>query len=157
MADAVKYSFWNSKESHDLVVIEDLENLVRDDNFHLNYLLGSECDDDNYLFTHAHPRATAVYFSDLDAYMSSPSRSGRVEVMEVFGGLGGVSKIAIRRKLVTGENFDVVTGTDLSVPANQQALEMYVRKHKPLVAVGGPPYTAFGNWSRFNRVNSPEA
>ena len=126
--DAVKYSFWNSRESHDLVVIEDLENLVRDDNFHLNYLLGSECDDDNYVFTHAHPRANAVYFTDLDAYMSSPSRSGRVEVMEVFGGLGGVSKIAIRRKLVTGENFDVVTGTDLTVPANQRSLEEYVRK-----------------------------
>ena len=88
--------------------------------------------------------------------MSSPSRSGRVEVMEVFGGLGGVSKIAIRRKLVTGENFDVVTGTDLSVPANQRSLEEYVRKHKPLVIVGGPPCTAFGNWSRLNRVNAPE-
>ena len=97
--------------------------------------------------------------TELDAFLSHPSHRGThgMDVMEVWGGKGGVSKISIRKCLNTGHNFDLVTGADLTKYHNQQMLLKYVRTHQPLVVVMGPPCTAFGNWSHTNQYNAPDA
>ena len=46
-----------------------------------------------------------------EAYLELRKRSVQtVEVLEVFGGEGGVTKVAIRSGLAAGGNFDIVAG-----------------------------------------------
>ena len=80
---------------------------------------------------------------------------GLTYVMEIWGGNAGVSKVSIRRCLRTGQNFDIVTGADLTKYHNQQVLLNYIRQHRPLVIVMGPPCTAFSSWSHINQYNAP--
>jgi hypothetical protein len=76
--------------------------------------------------------------------------------MELFGGAGGVTGIAIRRHLRGGRNFDLTTGIDLHEPREVEALFMYIAKYTPFVIIMGPPCTAFGSWSNYNRVHNWE-
>ena len=105
------------------------------------------------------PRFHFVALTELDASLSHPSHRGihGMDVMGVWGGKGGASKISIRKCLNTGHNFDLVTGADLTKYHNQQMLLKYVRTHQPLVVVMGPPCAAFGNWSHINQYNAPDA
>ena len=80
--------------------------------------------------------------------MHNPFR-GEFYVMETFGGESGVSKVIIRRILITGQVFDLVTGFDTKKVDREILLE-YVSTHQPLVVVAGPPCTAFSNLSRIN-------
>ena len=61
-----------------------------------------------------------------------------MDVVEVFGGESGIGKPCIRRRLVRGENFDLVTGFDLTKAKHQEEVVRYFNTHKPLVAVLGP-------------------
>jgi hypothetical protein len=94
---------------------------------------------------------------NLTAFMALKKHRGTLELLEIFGGKAGVTRIAIRRRLRTGSNFDVVVGCDLTVDSNVRLLLQYIDQHKPTVVVGGPPCTAFGSWSRYNRVHAPES
>ncbi len=132
--------------------------MLREEDFALKYLYGVDqaldifvCDGDE-----EEPDAIVLDVNDLVAYLSKNRYAGDIDIMEVFGGEGGVTKIAIRRRLRTGRNFDIVCNMDLCNPQHATQLHDYVTFHKPLVIVGGPPCSAFSNWSRYNRVHSPE-
>ena len=81
----------------------------------------------------------------------------RMHVMEVYGGHGGVTRIAIRRGLTCGKNFDLAVGVDLLKPGESQKLLKYVDQYQPMVTVMGPPCTAFGSWARYNKIHAHEA
>ncbi len=89
-------------------------------------------------------QAVYVNLSNLNNYLENPERRGIIDVMEICGGAGGVSKIAIRRRLRTGTNFDLITGGDLTNSSHVEQLLGYVKLHKPLVVVMAPPCTAMG-------------
>ena len=55
-----------------------------------------------------------------------------VDVIELCGGAGRVSKCCIRRFMSVGPNYDLVTDCDLNDPHVQQQVEDYLRIHKPL-------------------------
>ena len=75
-----------------------------------------------------------------------------VDVVELFGGEGGVGKLCIRRRLRRGGNFDLVTCYDLTKESDQAHIIKYITTHEPLVVVMGPPCTSFGAWSHLNRI-----
>eukprot|EP00973_Karenia_brevis_P016672 2282973-Karenia_brevis.AAC.1 len=75
--------------------------------------------------------------------------------MEICGGVGGVSKLAVRRHLCAGTNFDLRHGVNLLDPSPKRSLWKYICDHKPLIIIMAPPCTAFANWSRLNRVKYP--
>ena len=83
--------------------------------------------------------------------------TGNMHIMEVYGGYGGVTRLAIRRGLVVGKNFDIALGVDLLKPGEQEKLLHYVRTFKPQVVVMGPPCTAFGTWARYNYIHAHDA
>ena len=89
------------------------------------------------------------------SYLSSPTLRSHVDIVEVFGGMGGGSRVASRRRLVCGKNFDIVTGCDLSVDRDFQSVCQYFAEFKPKVLIGGPPCTAFSSWSRLHRIKNP--
>ncbi len=150
--DAVEYLFFDSFIGDPE---EDIGEFLRD-GFHLSYLLGSETQEDHPLYLRKAPNAFHVAFNELEAFMALPQHSGDLEILEIFGGEAGTSKVALRRRLRTGKNVDVVTGTDLTVPDNVRQLEAYISRHKPLIVIGGPPCSSFASWSRYNRVHHPE-
>ena len=78
------------------------------------------------------------------------SMDSGIDVVELCGGAGRVSRIAIRRHLKTGENFDLVTHCDLNDKRTQDDVEYYITTYKPLVIVMAPSCTPFGAWARYN-------
>ena len=80
-----------------------------------------------------------------------------MHVREIFGGHAGVTRLAIKYHMIAGRCFDLNVGIDLTKPGEKEKLFAYVRKHKPQCIVAGPPCTAFGPWSRFNRVHYHDA
>ena len=53
-----------------------------------------------------------------------------VDLCELCGGEGRVSTIAIRRRLKTGTNFDLVTHWDLNDPAQQRLVKKYFEEQQ---------------------------
>ena len=76
------------------------------------------------------------------------------DYVELFGGNGGCTKIAIRRGLKGGKNYDLACGIDLSKTSEVKAFFAYLFEFKPYVVIMSPPCTAFGNWSNYNRINA---
>ena len=70
------------------------------------------------------------------------------DLLEVFGGEAGVTRIAVRKRLVSGGNFDLVTGCNLLDKNQREALFRLIKSLSPLVVIMGPPCTAFSAWSR---------
>ena len=75
---------------------------------------------------------------------------GTMDVMEIIGGEGRCSKIAIRRRLSVGKNVDIVTGSDLRLPSEHALLRKYVATCRPAVVIMAPLCTPFGPLGRFN-------
>ena len=125
--------------------------------YHYDHLLSSEIDEDHSFFIHRGSDSHFIHFTYLVDTLQKPTLRGKVDVVEIFGGGGGLSKISVRRKLRTGRNFDVVSGCDLSVWANQEEMIRYITVHRPLVIIGGPPCTSFSSWSRYHRRVNPES
>ena len=75
---------------------------------------------------------------------------GTMDIVEIMGGEGRCSKIAIRRSLTFGKNVDIVTGSDLRLPSEQAALRAYVATYRPTVVIMAPLCTPFGPLGRFN-------
>ena len=76
-----------------------------------------------------------------------------LDLVELCGGEGRVSTIAIRRHLKVGENFDLVTYWDLNDPKDQARVVRYFKKYRPLVAIMGPTCKPFGKLARYNYVH----
>ena len=73
-----------------------------------------------------------------------------MDLVELCGGEGRTSTIAIRRHLSVGENFDLVCNWDLNDPHDQQKVRSYFRKFRPLVAIMGPTCKPFGKLANYN-------
>ena len=73
-----------------------------------------------------------------------------VDVVELCGGAGRVSKICVRRRLNTGENFDIVVGCDLNDPQTQKDVRHYYISFEPLFSIQAPTCTPFGSFARLN-------
>ena len=76
--------------------------------------------------------------------------------MEICGGAGGSTRLAVRYRLTSDRNFDLTTGFDLLIPQNQLELLAYLSQAKPLVIICAPPCTAFGGWATYNAWRSPD-
>ena len=137
---------------------EDYNDLF-DEEFHLSYMHGSEIEEDlqkQSMWSRRAKDAKHVPLSQVSVFLSQSQCAGVIDVMEICGGEGGVSKVCIRRKLKTGKNFDLISGHDLTTKASQEALYHYIQQHKPAVIIMGPLCTAFGGWSRLTRYTNPE-
>ena len=80
---------------------------------------------------------------------------GRHDICELFGGNALCTQIAIRRKLITGPNFDTTCNIDLEDQTQVKALWKYIQQHEPACIIAGPPCTAFSAWARLNSFYSP--
>ena len=78
------------------------------------------------------------------------------DIFQLCGGAGRESILAARRRLVSGGNFDLVTGVDLNQPYQQQAVLHYIDTNDPKVALMALRCTAFGPWSSYNKIHYPE-
>ena len=82
------------------------------------------------MFTCSDYHGNAPMFFDTleeaDVYLNA-FQSSSIDVCEICGGEAGVSKICIRRRLKTGENFDIVAGFDLTQKAEIAYLWKYLR------------------------------
>ena len=83
--------------------------------------------------------------------------SAGIDVMEVCGGEGRPSYVAVRRQLLVGENIDLIAGWGTNDPAQQHAVVEYVQRHRPLLMIMGPSRTPWGTWRHLNRVINPDA
>ena len=109
---------------------EDAEHILLD-NFCL-YLSGSSGGAEGH-------QGRSCSLEDFVAYLSRPALAGTLDLVEIFGGEGGVGKIGVRRRLRTGENFDLQTGFDLTKAADQRLVLKYLNEHKPFVVIFAPP------------------
>lgn len=88
---------------------------------------------------------------------TSASSFARDAIAELCGGAARVSTICARRKLTTGENFDLLTGYDLNVNHDQQAVWYYLETRAPVVVMMSPVCTPFGPMGTYNSVLHPES
>ena len=58
-----------------------------------------------------------------------------IDILEIYGGNMGVSKLAVCRQLRTGRCADIRCGTHLTQVANQRKLYQYVAERKPLFTI----------------------
>ena len=152
--DQVTASFYDDEHGTD-ESISAMHDIV-DSKYLQQNLLGSDAEADQGLWKTKPEGSVFVSLQNLDSFLSHHTRLGDMDVMEICGGAGGVSKIGIRRRLKTGHNFDLVTGGDLTKKENVLKLMEYVRIHKPMVVVMAPPCTAMGGWAHLNKVLHPE-
>ena len=73
-----------------------------------------------------------------------------IDVAELCGGEARVSQICIRRRLKSGENFDIVSGCDLNEPSVQRDVRHYYNSMKPLFSIQAPTCTPFGPLGKVN-------
>ena len=69
-------------------------------------------------------------FDEIDAWFADTH--AQIVLLEVYGGEHGISKVALRARLPCGDKFDIITGTDLTKPGEEEKLLCYIKKHKPL-------------------------
>ena len=98
------------------------------------------------------PANVHVVTSLREMHLAGLSCTPGLDIVELCGGEGRCTVIARRRRLQSGENFDIVTGADLTDPATQEEVEHYLRKWQVLVVVMAPVCRPFGPWAHFNRM-----
>ena len=110
----------------------------------------SECNEPPEL----HPQAIlAVDVDEMVSLLNEPQyASWGVELVELCGGEGLTSYLCVKRRLRTGHNFELTTGTNLCDKATQKVVLAYIRLAKPLVVLMGPRCDVFGPLGSRNRV-----
>ena len=96
-----------------------------------------------------------VKAKDLDDVMALLYHAGNgIDMCEFCGGEGRPSKIAIRRNLKAGKNFDLVCGIDLGQRRDQQQALAYLESNHVLVVVMAPSCRSMGPTAHVNyRIN----
>ena len=88
---------------------------------------------------------------DVDALVACLASLGPgLDICELCGGEGRTSQIAVRRRLKTGKNFDLVTGFDLGNPRHQQEVLQYVAANHVMIVVMAPSCRSTGAPSYLN-------
>ena len=86
-----------------------------------------------------------VSVRDVDSMLAYMARIGPgIDVAELCGGVGRTVQAAVRRRLRSGQNFDLVTGFDLGHPGDQRKVFVYVNENEVLVVVVAPSCRALG-------------
>ena len=138
--------------SHECEYDSDEENLK---GINMYWCKGSDWEDDFVTpFAPGIQEACDVYhmmdiLSDMD--------EGTLDLVEICGGMARTSTLAVRRRLRTGTNFDLVTNWDLNDTRQQNEVKKYFRKFKPLVAIMGPTCKPFGKLANYNYWHNYEA
>ena len=76
------------------------------------------------------------------------------DICELCGGAARTSQVAIRRRLKTGKNFDLVTNVDLGIKKHQDEFLHYVEIHNVLVVVMSPSCRTLGPPSSVNYTHN---
>jgi hypothetical protein len=87
--------------------------------------------------------------------VSNPTLKGKLVLVEICGGAGGLTRMASRYHLAGGRNFDLVANFDLLQPNAERLVLDYLWQNRPEVLVAAPPCTAFGSWSFLNSWKHP--
>ena len=92
------------------------------------YGVGGGIDGSNENFDGCAPGATILPIDRLCSYAvtGSDTKDSSIDVLEIFGGEGGVTRCAVRRRLKCGTNVDLITGVDLTCPEQVRKLLLYV-------------------------------
>ena len=90
-------------------------------------------------------RPTTMHLPDVWAAIAMFAQMGPgIDIVEFCGGEGRATKIAIRRRLKAGRNFDVVAQADLGDPATQSDALRDLDDNNVLVLVMGPSCRTLG-------------
>lgn len=122
------------------------------DNFNLRYLIGSG----GYVRPSGPPNGINIRIFESCAYSSGSALSRSIDVMELFGGESGVSKLCLHRFLVRGVNVDLVIGFEFIKGAHQKEMFRYIMTFKFLIIVMNFPRTNFGHWFHVNEHLHPD-
>ena len=101
------------------------------------------------------PGAAHVAIEQFIGHIAQLGLVGKFDVCEIFGGVGGVGGLCVRRRLHSGEKLYLCTGFDLTKPAHQRIILDYCDKYKPSVAIFAPPCVSCGHWSHLSKVLHP--
>ena len=91
-------------------------------------------------------------FLHLLAEPFNKAKTGKLDLLELCGGEGLPGKIAVRRRLASGGNLDLVTNVDLNCKVTQKRVLDFIFMTKPLVVVMSPTCTPFGPWANLNKI-----
>ena len=80
-----------------------------------------------------------------------------VDLAELCGGEARTTKLAIRRRLRAGPNFDLVTHVDFNKPQDQANTRHYFQDNEALALVMAPTCGPFGPLGRANRRIHPDS
>ena len=84
-------------------------------------------------------RPCSTHFSDCVSMLAYLDRHhGQDDICELFSGKALGTQIAVRRRLNTGPNFDVVCEIDLTDEVQVPALWTYLKRHRPRCIIAGP-------------------
>ena len=140
----------------------DSDDSINDDphmDFGIQWFLGTEASELPGEFSSRFPASTqrAPDIEQLFTVLQScePEQS-QLDIVEICGGAARVSHIAIRRRLKTGKNFDIICGFDVNDLETQKKVLTYFKLHKPLVAVMSPMCRPFGRHSNINYQHNYE-
>ena len=109
--------------------------------------------------SHARPLAPhALRFNNWQAALSFlNSQEAGLDLCELCGGPEArTSQVAIRRRLKTGHNFDLVCDVDLGDPMMQTAVAHYINDNNVMVVIMAPSCRAIGPTSKLNYRINPE-
>ena len=79
-----------------------------------------------------------------------------MDIAEICGGVARTTQVAMRFRLKTGSNFDLITGFDLTIPAQNLACLDYFIKHEVFCAIMAPVCGPYGPMSNLNNFLHPE-
>ena len=81
---------------------------------------------------------------------------GKIDIAEVCGGEARTSQVAVRRRLTSGRNFDLVSGCDLTVDKDCYYAMQYFIRNEVLCAVMSPICGPFGPLGYLNKSINPD-
>ena len=151
IADSEAYSFFDSDNDPS----ED-DTMCFDDEFYAWACPGSEVKPDNPILKRPLSRHFPSMSSAYAAVRYDSRYAGQHDLMELFAGEAGTTRLCLRRGLKCGPAFDLAINIDLTLPSDVNLLWQYMLKHRPKIVIAGPPCTAFSSWQHINRLKDPE-
>eukprot|EP00971_Amphidinium_carterae_P336590 6473032-Amphidinium_carterae.1 len=96
----------------------------------------------HYQFDQWVPHRTTTHISTAEdslLYQAQTDRTKQWDILELFGGFGTCTSLAVRKNMAAGGNIDILRGVDAANPRTRYEVAQAVRLYKPVVLVTGPP------------------
>ena len=148
-------SIANEQDIHFLTVADPatMDTLEQEDSSYLSYMFwGSEL---GSTFKLPNTTRATPTLEEMCTLLSSAGPG--IDIAELCGGVARPTTLAIRRRLKTGQNFDLVTNVDLNKPSHQNLARQYINNNQVLVVVMAPTCGPFGPMGKFNRAINPKS